>query len=213
MDNNQFNGINNTDVNTYSEQPVQNPYEVPQDKAFQNPYEVSRDKVVQNPYEAPQSISFHDSYVYTDSWMNNNYKGNNSPNPYQQNYCQTQNPYQQPYQAQNVNPYQQAAGQQPLTPQMGTGYYYVPGNFNMPQPEKTGNAGLAIAGMVCGIVSIVICCLWGVSLLVAIPGLILSIVALAKKCKGKGMAVAGVICSSLGIILFIIYTLLIYFDL
>ena len=190
MDNNQFNGINSTDVNTYSEQPVQNPYEVPQDKAFQNPYEMPQDKVVQNPYEAPQSISSHDSYVYTESWMNNNYKGNNSPNPYQQ-----------------------AAGQQPLTPQMGTGYYYVPGNFNMPQTEKTGNSGLAIAGMVCGIVSIVICCLWGVSLLVAIPGLILSIVALAKNCKGKGMAVAGVICSSLGIILFIIYTLLIYFDL
>lgn len=181
MDNNQFNGINSTDVNTYSEQPVQNPYEVPQDKAFQNPYEMPQDKVVQNPY--------------------------------QQDYCQTQNPYQQSYQTQNVNPYQQAAGQPPLTPQMGTGYYYVPGNFNMPQTEKTGNSGLAIAGMVCGIVSIVICCLWGVSLLVAIPGLILSIVALAKNCKGKGMAVAGVICSSLGIILFIIYTLLIYFDL
>ena len=66
-----------------------------------------------------------------------------------------------------------------------------------PIQPKQGN-GLAIAGMVLGIVGLVGLCIWYIGLPCAIVGLILSILA-RKKSKvtgtGGGMAMAGIICS------------------
>lgn len=67
--------------------------------------------------------------------------------------------------------------------------------------------GLAIAGMVCGIVGLVIACcspLFGG--VIAVVGLVLAIVALKKK-QSKGMAVTGIITGALGIILAVVVSI------
>lgn len=79
--------------------------------------------------------------------------------------------------------------------------------LNNQVPEKKN--GLAVAGMIVGIVSIIFnfYCITGVI------GLILSLVGLKKSKEtgaGKGMSIAGVICSIVGIIvgIFAIITLI-----
>lgn len=72
-------------------------------------------------------------------------------------------------------------------------------NWNEPygyhEPERKG---FAIASMVLGILSLVLCCVYGGFL--GIPGLIFGIVSLTKKESGMGMAVAGIITSSIGMV-------------
>lgn len=73
------------------------------------------------------------------------------------------------------------------------------------QPRQNGESGFAIAGMVCGILSI-LCCSWMIfDFLLAIPGIIFSIVVLVKNYAGKGMAVAGLICSTVGLFLSLVF--------
>ncbi len=76
--------------------------------------------------------------------------------------------------------------------------YEMTNNSSQVAPKKTN--GFAIAGMVLGIVSIpCACCFAAVGLLIAILGLIFSIIG---QCKGKsGMAIAGIICSVIGLLL------------
>ncbi len=69
-----------------------------------------------------------------------------------------------------------------------------------PEPSK----GLAIASLVCGIVSIVFCCTSWIGGLVGIAGLITGILAKSKRQGGSGMSTAGIICSVIGILLSII---------
>lgn len=66
---------------------------------------------------------------------------------------------------------------------------------------KPKGIGFSIAGMVCGILSMMACILLIFDLLLAIPGLVFSIISLTKKYDGKGMAVAGVVCSACGTVL------------
>lgn len=72
--------------------------------------------------------------------------------------------------------------------------------------EKKGN-GLAIAGMVLGIVAIALFCIWYIGLPCAVVGLILSVLGL-KKAKatgaGTGMAKAGLILCIIALALDII---------
>ncbi len=65
-------------------------------------------------------------------------------------------------------------------------------------------SGFAIAGLVCGILSIVCCCVWYISGILGILGLVFSIMVLVKKLPGKSLAIAGAICAGIGVILAII---------
>jgi amino acid transporter len=76
---------------------------------------------------------------------------------------------------------------------------------------KEKSSGLAIAGMVLGIIGIVISftpCLWMVGIVPVLVGLILSFIALrrvkAGKASGRGMAMGGLICSIIGIVVWFI---------
>lgn len=68
--------------------------------------------------------------------------------------------------------------------------------------QQNGGKGLSIASMVLGIVSVVLCCLWYVSLPCAILAIIFGII--GKKRDGRGMAIAGLV---LGIIAIALYVL------
>lgn len=68
----------------------------------------------------------------------------------------------------------------------------------------SGSNGLAIASMVLGIVSIVLCCIWYLSIIAGIVALILGI--LHNKNNGKnGMSTAGIVCGVIGIILAVVF--------
>jgi hypothetical protein len=72
--------------------------------------------------------------------------------------------------------------------------------YNNPTPPAPGK-GLSIASMVLGIVSIVLCCIYGGVL--GIPGLILGIIGMKNNPQSKGMAIAGIITSIIGIVILI----------
>ena len=73
-------------------------------------------------------------------------------------------------------------------------------------PGQPLSQGLAIASMICGILSLIGCCLWPVSGPLAIVAIVLGFVALGKVKSnpgaygGKGMAKAGLIIGFLGLL-------------
>lgn len=83
---------------------------------------------------------------------------------------------QQPYGDAPQQPYQQTYG-------------------GAPQPQNSEKSGMAIASMVCGIVSIVICCCEYIAVPLGIVALVLGILSIKKGQGGKGMAVAGIVCA------------------
>ncbi len=121
------------------------------------------------------------------------------PTPQSAPAAQPENPTVMPPPVNNNTYYQQA-------PVMSTP--------NVPA-EKTTD-GLGIASMVLGIISVVICCCYGIGLLLAIPGLILGLVAKKSPETGKrsGFALAGIIISAISIglnLIWLIYVIYIIF--
>lgn len=98
-----------------------------------------------------------------------------------------------------AQPENTAIPQQPIN--NNTSYQQAP-IVNAPyvSVQKTTD-GMGIASMILGIVSIVICCCYGAGLLLAIPGLILGLVAKKSPETGKrsGFAIAGIIISAISI--------------
>ena len=66
-----------------------------------------------------------------------------------------------------------------------------------PSEEKKSTSGLAVASMVCGILSIVGCCIWYMGIILAIVGLVLGIISQAK--QKNGFSLAGIITSAFGL--------------
>ena len=78
-------------------------------------------------------------------------------------------------------------------------------NRNTQGSKKEDRKGLAIAAMVLGIVSIVFCCVYWVSIICAILAIIFGIVAI--KSSGKGMAISGIVTGSIGIFISLFVTI------
>lgn len=119
---------------------------------------------------------------------------------YQQPQYQTPQ-YQEPQYQSTGNSNQQSQYQQYDS---GQGQYQQYSQYQQyQQPNK--KKGLAIASLVCGIVSLVInCCLWYVSLPVSIVGIILGIISIKNKEDAKPMAIVGIVLCSLAVLLAII---------
>lgn len=66
-----------------------------------------------------------------------------------------------------------------------------------PVPERRGAHGCSIAGFVCGLLGLIFC--WTYIGLLAIPGLILSIVGMSQKNRSKGLGIAGLILSAIAL--------------
>ena len=69
-------------------------------------------------------------------------------------------------------------------------------------PEKRGAHGCSIAGFVCGLLGLIFC--WTYIGLLAIPGLILSIVGMSQKNRSKGLGIAGLILSAIALCIWLI---------
>lgn len=125
---------------------------------------------------------------------------------YGQSYQQSQQSYQsQPYQAPD---YQSQSYQQPQQPYQSQPYQapqysaqpYQASPYDM-QDQPKRSSGLAIASMVCGILSVVICCGMWVSWILSVVAIILGAVSLSKRQGGRGMAIAGIITAVFGLLL------------
>ena len=60
------------------------------------------------------------------------------------------------------------------------------------EAQNGGNIGFAIASLVCGIISLLCCCLGLFSAVLAIAAVVLGVITLCFKYDGKGMAIAGI---------------------
>ena len=90
----------------------------------------------------------------------------------------------------------------------GTGYTAPPvysNNVNVNVNQNNTSSGLAIASLVCGIISF-FCCYF--SFFVSGAGLITGIISLVKKHNGRGMAIAGIVLSSMSIVFWVVVILL-----
>ncbi|MBO5373656.1 MAG: DUF4190 domain-containing protein [Lachnospiraceae bacterium] len=77
------------------------------------------------------------------------------------------------------------------------------------EPQNTGgdSKGMAIASMILGIVSLVLSCVWYVSLITGIVSIVLAV--MYNKKNGKcGMTTAGIVCSVIGMILAVVLIVL-----
>ena len=105
------------------------------------------------------------------------------------------------FEKENQQPQMQQPIQQPVMPVMDP-------NAKPVVPGK----GLGIAGMILGILSLALFCVWYLSIPCGITGIILSAIAASKaKAAGvkNGMATAGIVCSSIAIGLAILFIILV----
>ena len=89
--------------------------------------------------------------------------------------------------------YQQAAYQQPA---------YQQPVYQQPAAPVVPGKGMSLTAMVLGIISLVFCCVWYISIPCAIVGLILGCIGNSKAKEvgmKSGMAVAGIVCSAIAI--------------
>ena len=70
--------------------------------------------------------------------------------------------------------------------------------------QTQGGSGLAIGSMVCGILSIVLCCGRWISWILSVVAIVLGAVSISKGRRGRGMAMAGIITGAVGIVLSIL---------
>ena len=73
-----------------------------------------------------------------------------------------------------------------------------------PAGYRPGDNPMAMASMVCGILSIVFCCGSWISWILSIVAIVLGAVSISKGRRGKGMAMAGIITGAVGIVLSIL---------
>jgi hypothetical protein len=75
----------------------------------------------------------------------------------------------------------------------------------MSYPNGPPPAGLAIASMICGIVSLVLICIYAISIPCAIVAITLGLVAKSQirrgVASGNGMATAGIICGAVNLLI------------
>lgn len=73
--------------------------------------------------------------------------------------------------------------------------------------EPAGKIGFSITAMVCGILSLVLCCLGLLSVILGIVAISFSAVSLKRNYAGRGMAIAGMACGVTGIGIYLLYIL------
>lgn len=134
----------------------------------------------------------------------------------QQSYVPPQPPQQQTPPASYQQPQNNGAYQQ-IPPASAPSYYpdYQQNGYNQPTysadpyPPQSSTPGLSIAGMVCGILSLITCCFYYIGLPLAILGLIFSIIGMKRNANGKGMAIAGIVTSAIALAIIVILLIIV----
>ena len=80
-----------------------------------------------------------------------------------------------------------------------------------PQPDNSESKALAIASMVVGIASVVVCCCISyVGLAAGIVAIVLGVISIKQQRAGKGMAIAGIVLGAVTIVVVIVCLILYY---
>lgn len=127
------------------------------------------------------------------------------------NETQPNNPFGQPTGSVNQVPLPQQVPVQPITQQTTA---EGPSN-QMPNEQNINNSndkksGLAIAGMVIGIIAILVGIVPFLGLILGIIAIIISIIAIKKKNGSKGMSITGIVTGAIAIITSIIATAILF---
>lgn len=72
---------------------------------------------------------------------------------------------------------------------------------------NTGNgqgSGLAVASLVCGILSMVFCCVSFLGLILGVLAVVFGVIVLVSGSNGKGMAIAGILTGSIGFVIIMV---------
>ncbi|SES16806.1 protein of unknown function [Streptomyces sp. yr375] len=81
----------------------------------------------------------------------------------------------------------------------------APGPYGWPGHGAGGNNGMGVAGLVLGIISAVVFCLWPLAIVLGILGIVFGALGRGRARRGEasnpGQALAGIICGSAGIVL------------
>ncbi len=107
---------------------------------------------------------------------------------------------QRPYGGQNQHT-QTTGYAEPVFQQQGSNTQYQQ-ESNSTMSAESG--GFGIASMICGIISLLACCLWCISVPLAVISIVLGILQICKG-TGKGMAIAGIVCSAIGLFLTLLF--------
>lgn len=161
----------------------------------------------QYPYEQPPQQYPNPSDPYYGQYQGQRGQGQYPSQQPPTAYGQPEYP-EQPYQQQQYPPLQQQAYppmQQPYLQNQGYQNPYNPNLYAMPTAQSSQGDGLAIAGLVLGIISIVLCWIPLFDLVIGIVGLILSLLG-RRSLSRRGLAIAGLVCSIIGLILSLIIT-------
>ena len=100
----------------------------------------------------------------------------------------------------NQNPYQNQGWNQTQGYRPGYPYGYGQPNPGYPQNDQ-GPGTFAIVSLVMGILSMLLCCVYGGFL--GLAGLVFGIISIVKQEAKRGIAVAGIVTSALGILLLV----------
>lgn len=145
-----------------------------------------------NGYQPPVDNSGYQQPQYNAPQQNYQPPQYNAPQYNAPQYNAPQQNYQPPQYGAPQQNYQQ---QQYGTPQYGQPMY-------APLAPKDESKGMAIASLVCGILSLTCCC---GSFIPSILAVVFGIISKSRKSENNGMALAGIILGAIGVIFSIIY--------
>lgn len=75
------------------------------------------------------------------------------------------------------------------------------GSYIMPEQPKKKKNGLGIAALILGIISLISCCCFWLSIILGVVSIILGIISLAQKEDTKGFAIAGIVLGAMGVVI------------
>ena len=73
------------------------------------------------------------------------------------------------------------------------------------EDKKSESVGLAVASLVCGIISILSCITCCGGIFIGIAAIVLGIIAITNNYGGRGMAIGGIACGAVGLIITIVF--------
>ena len=135
------------------------------------------------------------------------------PPGYQPGYAAPAYPQQPPYPQQQPGYSGPAYPEQPAYPQQPAypgGAYPPPGYDGYGQPQRAN--GMAVAGLVCGIIGLVFFWFPILGMVLAVLGIIFGGVGISRANSGapnKGLAIAGLVCGVVAIALYVIIILVV----
>ena len=78
----------------------------------------------------------------------------------------------------------------------------------MSESDNNGSMVFAIISLICGILSIICCCIGWFGLVLSITAIVLGILSINNQEDAKGMAIAGIVCGSVGLLIALVIVII-----